>query len=125
MNMHMQETGTTLEALVSAARDAGPWDRIAWRDCIAAHGDAAIREMEPWLEDARLGAFAVRVIERAALVGDAYMAREVLRRARPRVASVVRQDIDVVLRQLRARVAPAGPDKDPARPVRRSHLARS
>jgi hypothetical protein len=57
-------TEPTLETLLAAAGNAGPLDRIAYRDPIAAHGEAAIDAMTDWLADPRLAAFAVRVLER-------------------------------------------------------------
>lgn len=55
-----------LKALLEEARRADPSDRILYRDLIAAHGAAAISAMKGWITDARLGAFAVRVLERIA-----------------------------------------------------------
>jgi hypothetical protein len=58
---------TELEKDLEAARGADPSSRILLRDQIAAHGDAAIGPMASWVVDARLGAFAVRVLERIAV----------------------------------------------------------
>jgi hypothetical protein len=55
---------TDLEALLAQAREADPADRINLRDPIAAHGELAIDAMTDWLGDARLAAFAIRVLER-------------------------------------------------------------
>jgi hypothetical protein len=55
-----------LNALLEEARMADPRDRILYRDRIAAYGAAAISAMQQWLGDPRLGAFAVRVLERIA-----------------------------------------------------------
>ncbi len=55
-----------LDALLKEARTADPGDRILFRDPIAARGAAAISPMCEWIQDARLGAFAVRVLERIA-----------------------------------------------------------
>src|SRR3954469_923682 len=55
-----------LADLLDAAASAGPADRIDWRDRIAAYGAAGIDAVAPWVRGARLGAFAVRVIERTA-----------------------------------------------------------
>lgn len=52
--------------LLKAAAAADPSERIRWRDPIAAYGADAIEAVSPWVGDVRLGAFAVRVIERAA-----------------------------------------------------------
>jgi len=57
---------TDLQALLEAAKAANPGERIQLRDSIAAHGARAIPAMSGWLDDARLGAFAVRVLERIA-----------------------------------------------------------
>jgi hypothetical protein len=55
-----------LQALIKAAAAAPPETRIEFRDRIAAFGVDAVAAIEPWLRDDRLGAFAVRVVERAA-----------------------------------------------------------
>lgn len=59
-------TDDDLAVLLRAAREATPSDRIGYRDPIAAFGLDAIETMGAWLEDPRLGAFAVRVLERMA-----------------------------------------------------------
>jgi hypothetical protein len=51
------------ERVLEDARSASPNERIQMRDAIAAHGRRAIPAMKDWLKDARLGAFAVRVLE--------------------------------------------------------------
>lgn len=53
-----------LPDLLQAASQASPADRIVFRDRIADFGENAIAPMSEWLADARLGAFAVRVLER-------------------------------------------------------------
>ena len=53
----------TLEELLAAASTASPAERIGFRDAIAAFGVSAIAAIAPWLGDARLGAFAARVIQ--------------------------------------------------------------
>jgi hypothetical protein len=53
-----------LDALLEEAKKADPGDRIRFRDPIASHGLEAIPHMEGWLGEPRLGAFAVRVLER-------------------------------------------------------------
>jgi hypothetical protein len=55
-----------VDALLAAARAAGPGDRIAFRDPIAAFGLRAIRPLGDWLSDPKLGAFAVRALEKIA-----------------------------------------------------------
>jgi hypothetical protein len=52
-----------LDDLLERARTAEPGDRILLRDAIVAHGELAIDAMTEWLGDARLAAFAVRVLE--------------------------------------------------------------
>ncbi|HUQ77530.1 MAG TPA: hypothetical protein VM427_01490 [Patescibacteria group bacterium] len=52
-----------LDAVLTAARDAEPSERIEFRDPIAAHGENAIEAMTDWLGDPRLAAFAIRVLE--------------------------------------------------------------
>ncbi len=54
---------TALEQLLRTASAAPPSERIQYRDDIAAFGPAAVPVLAPWLADARLGAFAVRVLE--------------------------------------------------------------
>ncbi len=54
---------TALEKLLRTASAAPPSERIQYRDDIAAFGPAAVPVLAPWLADARLGAFAVRVLE--------------------------------------------------------------
>jgi hypothetical protein len=56
-----------LAELLEAARKADPGDRISYRDSIAEHSAAAIPAMAEWTGDQRLGAFAVRVLERIAV----------------------------------------------------------
>ena len=53
-----------LDELLDEARMADPANRIDLRDPIAAHGARAIAELQTWLSDPRLGAFAVRTLER-------------------------------------------------------------
>jgi hypothetical protein len=55
-----------LDDLLDAARKADPSERIAWRNPIAAHGQAAIPMMLRWLIDPEFGAFAARVLEKIA-----------------------------------------------------------
>lgn len=57
---------TDFEAVIQAARTAAPAERILLRDPIAAHGVRAIPTMVDWLQDPRLGAFAVRVLGKIA-----------------------------------------------------------
>jgi hypothetical protein len=55
-----------LKSLMDAAAAAPPDTRIEFRDRIAAFGPDAVAAIRPWIGDDRLGAFAVRVVERAA-----------------------------------------------------------
>jgi hypothetical protein len=55
-----------LKALLEEAATAPPETRIELRDPIAKFGPAAVEAVRPWTADARLGSFAVRVLERAA-----------------------------------------------------------
>jgi hypothetical protein len=55
-----------LDLLLESAAQAEPEDRITYRDRIAARGGAAIPSLREWLGDPRLGAFAVRTLERIA-----------------------------------------------------------
>jgi hypothetical protein len=55
---------TDLDSALETARGADPASRILLRDRIAAHSGAAIGPMTVWAVDGRLGAFAVRVLER-------------------------------------------------------------
>lgn len=56
----------SLDELLEAARQADPGSRIEFRDRIAAHEADAVEPMAAWLSDPRLGAFAVRVLQRVA-----------------------------------------------------------
>jgi hypothetical protein len=94
-----------LLALMEMARNAGPLDRIEFRDRIAAFGAAAVPELVIWLDDPSLGSFAVRVLER---IGRETETRQVvidaLMGARQRGPEPVRDDIDTVLLGLGKRV---------------------
>jgi hypothetical protein len=54
----------TIAELLDQASAASPGERIAYRDTIAAIGTEAIGPVAAWIADPRLGAFAVRVLER-------------------------------------------------------------
>ena len=87
-----------LDDLLRRAADADGLTRMEFRDPIAAFGEAAILRLEPWLGDARLGAFAVRTIGRAAMQrGAVAAARAVFGRARGGCVDSVRGDIDAIL----------------------------
>ncbi len=96
----------SLKRLIARAREADPLTRIELRDRIAAQGAAAVEALTPWLGDARLGAFAVRVIEKAARNGARREAIAALTEARSSAPSDgVRRDIETALEHLQPRVA--------------------
>lgn len=96
-----------LEAVLMKARDASPGQRIEWRDPIAAYGAPAIEAVQPWLADAQLAAFAIRVIERVGCAGEPELASQALRSARPRVPPSAAVDVDWALQHVRAASRPA------------------
>lgn len=55
-----------LDDFLDKARRADRLDRISWRNPIATHGQPAIPAMVRWVVDPKLGAFAVRVLEKIA-----------------------------------------------------------
>jgi len=59
----MDQDDEALEELLRTASAAPPSERVQFRDDIAAFGSAAVSALASWLTDARLGAFAVRVLE--------------------------------------------------------------
>lgn len=90
-----------LATLLEGAKVASPATRIQWRDRIAAYGPRAIEMVEPWLADAVLAAFAVRVIERVGALTDPSLATKVLRSSRSKVPAAVKPDVDWALHHLR------------------------
>jgi hypothetical protein len=108
-----------LAALLEEAHAAPPGSRIEWRDRIAAHGVPAIEGVRPWLESDTLAAFAVRVIERVGVDGEAVLAGKVLRSARGRVPASVTPDVDWALQRLRVVSRPAPPKPAAASPAAR------
>jgi hypothetical protein len=93
---------TDLESALEAARGADPASRILLRDRIAAHGEAAIGPMTLWAVDRRLGAFAVRVLER---IGADPASHEAVVAAlvaveRPKLAPEVARDVVDALSRL-------------------------
>jgi hypothetical protein len=110
-----------LASLLESAKAAPPERRIEWRDAIAAHGAAAIEGVRPWLADAGLAAFAVRVIERAGVDGEGELAARVLRASRARIPENVAGDVEWALQRLRdaAKPKPAA-TATPARPATRA-----
>lgn len=112
--MTTSDVAQGLDSLLDRAEHAGPADRIAWRDPIAAHGAAAIDALTPWLASPTLAGFAIRVIERAGANGEQEAAQRVLRSARSRLDVHLRADVDWTLRQLRGGTMPASHGPSPA-----------
>ena len=63
----VMEQPDDLDQLLEAASAADPGVRIEFRDPIAARGAPAIPRLRRWLADPRLGAFAVRTLEKIAV----------------------------------------------------------
>ena len=104
----------SLDDLLRRARAADGGTRINLRDPIAASGAQAVARLGPWLTDPRLGAFAVRTIERAATSPEAVsLARNVLSEALTSCVEPVRSDIVDALKRL-------GPQKTGTRTSRPS-----
>ena len=101
---------TQLDALLEAARAAGPGVRIEFRDRIAAFGPRAIPALRDWLSDPHLGAFAVRTLEKIA--GDPADRHAVLTALASvdsqTVASPVARDLSDTVERLRGRPATGG-----------------
>ena len=96
-----------LNALLAQAQSADPLDRIGYRDQIAAYGPRAILAIAPWLEDARLGAFAVRVVTVVADAGHVEDAVAALIAARPNITNPdVMGDVDALLARIAPKPAP-------------------
>ena len=66
VSTRLPELPAELDDLLKAAATAQPGVRIEYRDRIAADGAKAIPALTEWLADPRLGAFAVRTLERIA-----------------------------------------------------------
>jgi hypothetical protein len=99
---------TELDRLLAGARAADAHTRITFRDPIANHGVAGIKAVAPWMADPQLGAFAVRVIERAAGIARP-QAVTALRRGRASAGSPsIAGDIDDALERLRPANAHTG-----------------
>lgn len=92
--------GEELDDLLRRAAVADGLHRIDYRNVIAVHGPVAVRRLEPWLNDARLAAFAVITITAAASHGALPEARVALQRARPLSQPVIQGDIDRALAAL-------------------------
>jgi hypothetical protein len=97
-----------LADLLNRARKASPMDRIDLRDAIAAFGPEAITAVRPWVDDAVLGPFAVRVIAKVAESEARTRAVAALVEARHGASPIVQKDIDEALARLGVR-APASP----------------
>lgn len=108
-----------MDSLDSLLRDAAAADgtiRMEFRDRIAAYGPEAILRLEPWLSDPRIGAFAVRTIERAAAApGAAAVARAALERAK--LTGAIGEDVSAAVGRLsgRARGSAASSPQKPRR----------
>lgn len=96
-----------LTVLLDEAREAGPARRIMWRDPIAAYGERAIAEVQAWLADPVLAAFAIRIIQRVGEQGDIDEAARALRGARRVVPANLQGDLVWALGRLRALKHPA------------------
>jgi hypothetical protein len=113
-SLSMKSEVQSLASLLQAAAEAAPEHRIEFRDAIAAHGEAAIKGVSPWLADPALGAFAVRVIRKAADMAADADTRDValasLRSAKTAAGSEgITRDIEEAIKALKppARRAPA------------------
>jgi len=113
-SLSMKSEVKSLASLLQAAAEAAPDHRIEFRDAIAAHGEAAIKGVSPWLADPALGAFAVRVIRKAADMAADADTRDValasLRSAKSAAGSEgITRDIEEAIKALKppARRAPA------------------
>ena len=103
----MTKANAALATLIARAERADPAHRIDLRDPIAAHGAAAIEAVTPWLKDAALAAFAIRVIARVGQDGEREAAQAALRAARRRMDERLRADADWALGVLKLAPTPA------------------
>lgn len=96
----------SLADALAAAASAGPSERIGHRDGIVAFGEEAVDPVAAWLADPRLGAFAVRVLERLAREpASGQRAIDALVRARrSTLPEVVAGDVDEALTRLQVRL---------------------
>ena len=91
----------SLDEALKHARQADRAGRIQWRDRIAAHGPEAIDAVAPWVADAELGAFAVRVIEATAKFGESDAAIATLGSVlRVAPTASIRGDVEAALARL-------------------------
>ena len=103
MNAVIEDEGSRLAQLLAGARNASPLTRINFRNPIAAYGGDAIPALAEWLGDPRLGAFAVRGLQRIAADSEAAVATRravatVLEDAEPEApTAAVRGDIEEAL----------------------------
>jgi hypothetical protein len=111
-----------LSALLNEAETASPMHRIEWRDRIAAHGARAIEAVRPWLASPVLAAFAIRVIERAGTNGEAALATQVLRSARPKMPAADKGDVRWAMHRLRLASQPRPASAPPATTPPRARL---
>jgi hypothetical protein len=101
-SLSMKSEDQSLASLLQAAAEAAPDRRIEFRDRIAAHGEAAIKSVSPWLADPALGAFAVRVIRKAVDADTLPVALACLRSAKTSAGSGgVTRDIEEAIKALR------------------------
>lgn len=106
---------SSLGDLLDKAREASPSDRIVFRDPIAAFGPEAITAVRPWVDDPKLGAFAVRVIEKTATGPARTAALAALAEARAGATGIIHKDIDDALARLGVASSIAGPSGTPAK----------
>ena len=106
MNAVIEDEGSRLAQLLAEAGNASPLTRINFRNPIAAYGGDAIPALAEWLGDPRLGAFAVRVLQRIAADSEASVATRravatALEDAEPEApTAAVRGDIEEALAAL-------------------------
>lgn len=78
MTKTFMPTDLSLDDAMQEAGEASPELRIEFRDALAKYGDDAVDRVAPWLADPKMAAFAIRVIARAAELGSAGRAQNVL-----------------------------------------------
>jgi hypothetical protein len=105
----------SLDQLLAVASKADGSERIQFRDPISQHGDRAIPAMTTWLVDARLRAFAVRVLQRIAQ--DASLRRPVIQALggvdRGSLPLDVRRDVEDTLNNLQPPKSTPSPARVP------------
>jgi hypothetical protein len=105
----------SLEDLLDKARRADATGRIGLRDPIAAFGLEAVAAMRPWVDDPKLGAFAVRIIERTATGLARTGAVAALAEARAGASGIIRKDIDDALARLGVAATVSRPSAAPVK----------